>query len=1228
MDIDAFIDKWSQARGGAERANYQMFLSEFCQAIGVPSPEPASDDAHTNDYVFERGVKRRESEGLASTLRIDLYKRGCFILEAKQSRAHQRDDQPRLFTEAEAASTAAGEGRWDTLMRNARKQAEDYVFRLPADHVAPPFILVCDVGYVFEIYADFSGSGRAYSHFPDRKGFRVRLEDLRNSEVVERLKAIWTDPQSLDPTRKAARVTRQIAERLAEVSKRLEKKHPPEEVAHFLMRCIFTMFAEDTDLLPKGRFTALLEDCLDGPASFAPLLEELWRKMDAPNHADRFYSLFKTHLRWFNGNLFHDARAFPMGKEEIGELLAASRHDWRFVEPAIFGTLVEQALEPGERRKLGAHYTPRSYVERLVEVTVMEPLRADWNAAQLKAGDARERDDLKAAVAAIRAFHHQLCTTRVLDPACGTGNFLYVSLELMKRLEGDVLETLAELGQTESIGFETVDPHQFLGIELNVRAAAIAELVLWIGYLQQHYRNSVEHPAEPILKAFGNIQQKDAVLTWDGYPELQFEIISNPPPPGEGDHAKHGGGGLPDAPDHPNNVAGGQPDAPALAPSTASRSPSPVGGGSRAVQTYPNARRPDWPDAEFIVGNPPFIGGAMLRSRMMPGYAEALWSAHPHMNESADFVMYWWDRAAELLTRKKTPLRRFGLVTTNSISQVFQRRVMERHLTAKAPVSIIFAVPDHPWTKATKDSAAVRIAMTTARAGSHDGELREVVAEAGLDTDDPTLAFRSKEGKVNSDLTVGVDVTRAGPLLANDGVCSPGVKLHGAGFIVTPIEAEHLGLGRRPGLERHIRNYRNGRDLTARSRGVMVIDLDGLSAEEVRRTYPEVYQHLLERVKPERDSNNEAYRREYWWLFGRKNTLMRGFLAGLPRYIATVETTKHRVFQFLDADILPDNMLVNVGSADGWILAVLSSRVHTTWAPVLGGWLGYGNDPRYSKSRCFDPFPFPDASEALRATLRALGEELDATRKTVQAEHPDLTLTGLYNVLEKVRAGTPLDAKDTDVKARGRVLILKDLHDQIDRATMHAYGWDDLIEEPFPSADGGRVGMGVKAVGADGTDGASSGQTVTPNPGPSPIKGEGRSEIILERLVALNAERAKEEAAGHVRWLRPDYQIPRFAKGAAAPKSGELDLGTVVALGSKKDGGLPAFPKDKGEQVMAIRAVLQAAGKPMDAAAVSRAFKGGGRKIEQRVVQALNTLVRYAEITALSDGTFAARRVA
>jgi len=529
VTVEQFIGRWTGGVGGAERANYQMFLSELCDVIGVARPEPAGAERRLNDYAFERGVRRRESEGVTSTTRIDLYKRGCFILEAKQSRtpkgAKAAPDQLSLLPDDRAViGRRTADKGWDSLMLNARRQAENYVFRLDADHPVPPFIIVCDVGHVLELYADFSGTGRNYSQFPDRQSFRIYMDDLRDDAVRARLAAIWTDPGSLDPTRHSAKVTREIAERLAAVSKALEKDHPAEEVAHFLMRCIFTMFAEDVDLLPRGKFTELLRDCLDSPASFAPLLNELWAKMDTPDHAGRFFSLFKQHVRHFNGNLFKGARAFPLDRAEIEELLAAAQKDWREADPAIFGTLLEQALDPAERHRLGAHFTPRPYVERLVDVTVMEPLREDWRAVLTMAADARQTGKAEDAVRLIREFHHTLCATRVLDPACGTGNFLYVSLERMKKLEGEVLEALAELGETESIGLETVDPHQFLGLELNPRAAAIAELVVWLGYLQQHYKTHSGHPAEPILKAFTNInfgrrgRGYDAVLTWDGYP--------------------------------------------------------------------------------------------------------------------------------------------------------------------------------------------------------------------------------------------------------------------------------------------------------------------------------------------------------------------------------------------------------------------------------------------------------------------------------------------------------------------------------------------------------------------------------------------------------------------------------------------------------------------------------------------------------------------------------------
>lgn len=307
-----------------------------------------------------------------------------------------------------------------------------------------------------------------------------------------------------------------------------------------------------------------------------------------------------------------------------------------------------------------------------------------------------------------------------------------------------------------------------------------------------------------------------------------------------------------------------------------------------AVTEYANPTRPKWPEADFIVGNPPFIGGKDIRARMGDAYAEALWAAHPDMNDSADFVMYWWDHAALLLTAKKSKLRRFGFVTTNSITQVFQRRTVARYLSAKAPISLVLAIPDHPWTKATPDSAAVRIAMTVAAAGPQEGMLHEVTAESGLDTDAPRIVFGICTGPINADLTIGADVTAARPLRVNEGLCSPGVKLHGAGFIVTPAQAEFLGLGRRAELEQHIRPYRNGRDLSNHARGVLVIDLFGLEEHEVRDRFPEVYQHLLSSVKPERELNNRATYRNNWWIFGEPRRELRPALRGQQRYVATI----------------------------------------------------------------------------------------------------------------------------------------------------------------------------------------------------------------------------------------------------------------------------------------------------------------------------------------------------
>jgi hypothetical protein len=1121
LTAESFIARWSGREGGQERANCSLFLTELCDVIGVGHPDPASASHEFNDYVFERRVERKLPDGTKETGRIDLYKRDHFILEAKQTRLKPPEPGRDLFSTQETDGAALP--GIDHLMIKARRQAEGYALSLPSDHAYPPFILVCDIGRAIELYADFSGHGRHYHQFPDAHGFRIPLDQLKNPEKQELLSKVWEQPASLDPALKTAKVTREIAGKLAEVSKALEARDfEPRAVAIFLMRCLFTMFVEDAGLIRKDSFKELLDRCVDSPRRFPFEMADLWRHMDIGDYSP---AIGEKLLR-FNGKLFKNATALPLVKDEIKLLRMAAGADWRDLEPAIFGTLFEQAINVDERKKLGAHYTPRAYVEQLVDATIIEPLTHDWIKAQSAAERAIRNGSRSQAIREIVDYLKELSSARVLDPACGTGNFLYVALRRMKQLEGEVLKQLLDIGGEEAVtavGDISVKPDQFLGLEFNHRAVEIAELVLWIGYLQWHLRTRTSPPREPILGSSDHVRSMDAVLAWTGGPKLQLKRN-------------------------------------ALGKPAASRDGSPL-------YVYPDPLVPEWPDADFIVGNPPFIGGKDIRGRLGEGYAKALWAAHPQINPSADYVMYWWDRAAGLLTQKDTVLRRFGFVTTNSITQVFQRRVVERHLKGDPPISLVLAIPDHPWTKASKDAAAIRIAMTVVQAGAHDGILRETVQEKGLNTDEPKIEFSERYGAIHADLTIGADVTRTNSLLANDALCSPGVKLHGDGFIIDRAAAKRLGLGKLPKLEKYIREYRNGRDLTAHSRGVMVIDLLGLSAEEARKRFPEVYQHLLEKVKPERDLNNRASYRNNWWLFGEPRRELRPALTGLKRYVATVETTKHRVFQFLEAEVLPDNMLVAIATDDAFHLGVLSSRIHAVWALRAGGWLGVGNDPRYSKSRCFDPFPFPEASLTLKKQIRALTDELDALRKLVLEQHSDLTLTSLYNVLEEIKVGATLGKRSQDIKDRGRVLILRDLHEQIDAAVAYAYDWPSSLSD----------------------------------------------DEILQRLVTLNTERAAEERRGLIRWLRPDYQIEKLG-----PLAHEADrVQTIAVAGRNKL--QRSFPTEEKEQAGEVLDLLALSRQPLTPQQIAARFKNGNRVVAD-IEDVLRSLDRIGRAETFDNG--------
>lgn len=382
-DIDAFIAHWRDT-GGSELANTQSFINGLCALIGVAPPHGSrTDDAH-NDYVFERRVFQDNGDGTTSFGRIDAYKRDCFILEAKQGSEADRAAAARgeadldLFGQTASTRIKRGTARrgtpgWAKAMVQAKGQAERYAKALPSEHGWPPFLLVADIGYCIEVYADFTGTGKAYAQFPDRSRYRIMLEDLRNDVVRERLAAIWTAPKSLDPAIQSAKVTGEIALLLATVSRRLEARgYNAESVSGFLMRVLFTMFAEDTEvLLPKDSFKNLLREHIGNAQQLHHSLAALWRAMDKGD----FAPALRQHVKRFNGYLFKDSAALEIDGDELTVLIEAAEKNWRDVEPAIFGTLLERALNPKERAKLGAHYTPRAYVERLISPTIIEPLQ-------------------------------------------------------------------------------------------------------------------------------------------------------------------------------------------------------------------------------------------------------------------------------------------------------------------------------------------------------------------------------------------------------------------------------------------------------------------------------------------------------------------------------------------------------------------------------------------------------------------------------------------------------------------------------------------------------------------------------------------------------------------------------------------------------------------------------------------------------------------------------------
>jgi hypothetical protein len=1102
--------RWRDA-APAERANYQLYLIDLAEALGVERPRPAAGgdrvaDAH-RAYQFEYPVTVTTRDGAQVTNFIDLYKAGCFALEAKDADA----DAPAV-----------------RLLTKAFGQVANYARDLPE---RPPYIMVLDVGRTLLVWDRWSGTYGGF-HLAQRIDLATLAE--RPADIAL-LRDIWTEPAVRDPRRRAQAITVEIAGLLGALAATLEQRgHEPEPVARFLMRCVFTMFAEDVRLLPDASFTRLLDATAQEPASFTTAVEALWRAMNDG-------ALFGYHrLLRFNGHFFADATALPLAPAELALLRRAASADWSAVEPTIFGTLLVRALTPEERHRLGAEYTPRAFIERLVRPTVEEPVRARWAAVQAEVLQLRERAatrkraqdrdaDLREAERHLLEFHGWLRGLRILDPACGSGNFLYVTMHALKRVELEVFRALSEVhGGQLGIRMAEVDPSQFLGIEVKPWAREIAELTLWIGFHQfwRQVHGDVQ-PEEPLLRDTGTLECRDAVLAWDA-------IVHRPEK---------------DRPDPTPRLV--HPVTGALVPDPEARLP---------YYEYVGARAAEWPEADFIVGNPPYLGEKRQREALGDGYVDALRASYAEVTDSADLVTYWWHRAAKAVAAGTT--LRAGLITTNTLTQSKNRKVIEQ--AAKIGARIIWAIANHPWVEST-DGAQVRVTMTVL-SSSTAPPIIVSVDEDGQEISSTIVA------QINADLTADADVASAAgtKLRANGGISSQGFKLVGAGFVVEADEARRL-IAMSPAHSAIVRPFRNGKDLSNRPRGVYVIDF-GLCDEAEARAHPVLYDRIRATVMPERQANARESYRSLWWRFAEPRRELRSALAGLTRYIVTLEVSKHRFFLFVDSTIAPDGKLVCIASADAYVLGVLSSFIHEAWATAAGGRHGVGNDLVYSKSLCFSPFPFPHSKPDFSAPIAAIAQAIDSHRQDALARDERVTMTGIYNVIAKLRTGEPLTPKERTIHELAACGVLRDLHDELDALVARAYGW------PWPLS----------------------------------------REAILERLVALHAERVAEEARGLVRWLRPDYQAP--GADAAAPTAAAAAAPAAdddVADGTVAGAALLPWPAGAIDQIAALTRLVAA--HPLAPAEAAARFAEAPVVI---VARHLETLALLGEVRVGGDGRY------
>ncbi|MFW6082982.1 MAG: class I SAM-dependent DNA methyltransferase, partial [Chloroflexota bacterium] len=660
----------------------------------------------------------------------------------------------------------------------------------------------------------------------------------------------------------------------------------------------------------------------------------------------------------FDGSLFEDNEVLELSSEALDILSRVSRLDWSNIEPAIFGTLFERSLDPSKRSQLGAHYTSKEDILLIVEPVVMAPLRRRWDEVRTEVEELvqkRQETSSKAWVTQytnmiqekIMGFLNELSEVQVLDPACGSGNFLYVALRELLDLEKEVVTFAGDMGLTRPI--PQVSPAQMHGIEVNEYAHQLAEATIWIGYIQWLHENGFGKPSEPILKPLENIWQIDAILAYD-----------------------EGG----------------------------------------------NLTEPEWPGADVAIGNPPFLGDKKMRRELPDQYVDDLRALYgDRIPGQSDLVCYWFERARELIDQGE--LERAGLLATNSIRGGANRRVLER---IKETGDIFWAESDRDW---ILDGAAVNVSMIAFDDGSEDTRILD----------------GSIVKKINADLTGDVDVTAAASLEENANLAFIGTQKGGPFDIPASVAegmlAESGNPNGRPNFD-VLKPWINGWDITQRSRGRWIIDFGTSMPLQEVAGYESPFEHVKRKVKPRRERvDSESRTTELWWLHQRPRPEMRSALDGLQRYIATPRVSKHRVFVWVDPQVLPDSAVVAIARQDDYFFGVLHSRLHEKWSLRQGTSLE--DRPRYTPTTTFATFPFPwapgeePADDPRRQAIAEAARELVEKRQTwlnppgaTEKELKKRTLTNLYNEYPT---------------------WLELAHRKLDEAVLDAYGWPHDIDD-------------------------------------------------------------------------------------------------------------------------------------------------------------------------------------